>query len=179
MNYGTRQIVPVQLHKLKQMSTIIERFWSKVRVTNNDEDCWEWKAGMRGNYGVIRYQKRIIDSHRLSYILKYGEINDSNVFVCHKCDNPLCVNPKHLFLGTHSDNMKDAYKKGRLPLMNMESYKFKKGNIPVNKKYSTELIEKVLKDIENNPHKTIKSICELYNVRRQVISDIRKKKKIG
>ena len=109
------------------MNKIEERFWSKVNKTENPNECWEWNAALRGKYGAIKYNKKVIDAHRLSYIIKFGEINNSKLFVCHKCDNTLCVNPNHLFLGTHSDNMKDAFQKGKLNILEIsKNTRFKK-----------------------------------------------------
>jgi len=63
-------------------------------------------------YGRFTIGKRIFGAHRLSYMLAYGSIPDG-LFVCHRCDNPPCVRPEHLFLGTPIDNIKDSLAKGR------------------------------------------------------------------
>ena len=90
----------------------IERFWSKVDV-RGVEDCWEWLAGKRtGGYGVIRIKSKSCAASRVSWILHNGEIADG-LCICHKCDNPACVNPNHLFLGTYKDNAQDMVAKGR------------------------------------------------------------------
>lgn len=79
-------------------------------------DCLEWiKSTLippRLPYGQANYKGKKLKAHRLSWILHYGEIPE-NMVVCHKCDNPKCVNPEHLFLGTQRDNLKDMKTKGR------------------------------------------------------------------
>ena len=94
---------------------INDRFWAKVEKTDN---CWEW-IGSKNNYGYgkIILLRKLISAHRLSWIIHNGDIPEGShygtVCVLHKCDNPSCVNPDHLFLGTHSENMQDMLKKNR------------------------------------------------------------------
>lgn len=87
-------------------------FWSRVVKT---EKCWLWVGGCSENgYGAFYWQGKQTGAHRVSYELTHGSIA-SELLVLHKCDNPPCVNPDHLFLGTHQDNMTDKVLKGRHP----------------------------------------------------------------
>lgn len=92
--------------------SVEDRFWSKVNKKSKDE-CWEWqgKPNTKGYGRFIAFQK-IIMAHRYSWELHNGNI-PINLDVLHHCDNPKCVNPSHLFLGTNNDNIRDMCNKGR------------------------------------------------------------------
>lgn len=87
---------------------------AKEMVRHNGEtDCWEWLgATNRWGYGRLTAKKKWWASHRYAFATFRGPIPDG-LWVLHECDNPSCVNPAHLFLGTHDDNMQDMVKKGR------------------------------------------------------------------
>lgn len=90
----------------------LKRFWDKVDI-RDEKDCWEWKALTNlSGYGRFRYQGKMELSHRVSWEITNGSIPD-NLCVLHKCDNPRCVNPNHLFLGTRQDNSLDMVVKNR------------------------------------------------------------------
>lgn len=83
-------------------------------ITKNDNECWIWnRKNIGGRYGKLRWNKKWISSHRASYELFKGPIEDGKV-ICHKCDVTLCINPEHLFVGTHKDNINDAIAKKKL-----------------------------------------------------------------
>lgn len=87
----------------------LERFWNKV---DKDGDCWEWTAYKHKDRGMFRVGNRMYNAPRVSYTIANGNFS-SNLYVLHTCDNPSCVNPEHLFIGTQDDNMKDMVSKGR------------------------------------------------------------------
>ena len=88
-------------------------FWSRVKKTRS---CWFWGGGkFASGYGALRVDGRQVRAHRYAYELCYGALLPGFV-VCHRCDNPPCVRPDHLFAGSQRDNMRDALLKGRLYL---------------------------------------------------------------
>ncbi len=88
-----------------------KRFWSKVDVGNPDE-CWEWISFRDSEgFGHFSIKGRQYYSHRVAWYLTFGRIS-KGLCVCHHCDNPSCVTPSHLFLGTQRDNLQDASRKG-------------------------------------------------------------------
>lgn len=95
--------------------SFLERFWARVDVRGPDE-CWVWTGGRNSReYGVVWPRGSTnIGAHRLSWELANAVPIPAGLFICHRCDNPPCVNPAHLFLGTHQDNMRDAIAKGRM-----------------------------------------------------------------
>lgn len=90
-----------------------QRFWAKVRKTDTPDGCWIW-VGARsgGGYGHLNYKGEYLDAHRLSYEMNVGPVPEGKC-VLHDCDNPPCIRPNHLFLGTKKDNAIDMVEKGR------------------------------------------------------------------
>lgn len=96
-------------------TNVLNRFWKKVD-TAGAGGCWIWLAGCSGDgYGAFRLTnpRRQVAAHRYSYEVSYGPIPD-DMQVRHDCDNPKCVNPEHLVLGTHEDNMRDKSERKRV-----------------------------------------------------------------
>ena len=89
-----------------------ERFWSKVTL-GAWNDCWPWTASLRtGGYGSFWISQGNVGAHRVAFTLVHGPIPD-DLCICHLCDNPPCVNPAHLFAGSHEDNQADKIRKKR------------------------------------------------------------------
>lgn len=105
----------------------IQRFWSKVNKNGPLPDqsnphyagldpCWIWTGKkLRGGYGSFSVGKKFLISSRVSYFLENGSPPKDSPMICHKCDNPACCNPGHLFSGNHKNNSQDMAKKGRSP----------------------------------------------------------------
>lgn len=82
-------------------------------LLDKDTGCWEWAGSkLKNSYGRMLVRGKNIIAHRYSWEVRNGKIPDK-MYVCHKCDNPCCINPDHLFIGTHEDNMLDMVKKKR------------------------------------------------------------------
>lgn len=127
------------------------------------DSCWPWKGYFNDRgYGMLKIDGKNVYAHRLSWALLKGPIKECDGYhgtcVCHKCDNPSCVNPDHLFLGTHSENMGDKAAKGRA----------KKGSGHP----SAKLTEYDVMMIRGKPY--IRGLARKYSVSRELICQIRK-----
>lgn len=134
----------------------VARFWSKVDKTG---DCWEWTAGKNAvGYGKFTFGKIVRYAHRVAYLIDTS-VDPGDKHVCHTCDNPSCVNPTHLWLGTNQDNIDDSVKKGR--------------KIHGSDHYSSKLTEADVEEILKSPDESGNALSERYGVCIGVISHIR------
>jgi len=135
----------------------INSLMSRVHKT---ESCWLWTGLIsQDGYGKVGYNYKTYRAHRLIFELLTKQ-NINNKYLCHSCDNPLCVNPKHLFIGTQKDNIKDASNKNRRAIGEKH---------PQHKLTEKEVLE--IRNLKKNG-KTIKELSYLFKVNQSSISAI-------
>ena len=94
------------------MKELKQRLLERVSI-DDETGCWEWGLSVFDyGYAKMSYKGKMLTAHRVAYETFIGQIPDG-LLVCHHCDNPKCINPDHLFIGTHQDNSNDKIKKGR------------------------------------------------------------------
>lgn len=138
-----------------------ERFEQKYIKTDG---CWEWIASLNPNgYGKMNINGKTCAAHRISYRLYVGDIADG-MCVCHSCDNPRCVNPSHLFLGTQLENIHDMLDKHRQGMTGLHGEKH----------FNTRLTDKQVIEIRERwrSGESIKSLSETYPVSRDALYKI-------
>jgi len=146
----------------------VKRFWAMVKVGKPDE-CWPWLGGTfgktkSGHYGRFPLtHSKGIGAHRYAYEISIGPI-PKGLLVCHSCDFTLCCNPRHLFAGTHSDNMQDCSRKGRLKVFT--------DGLPGDRNGMTKISEAAVKEIaikKARLHLNNQQLGGMYGVTRQAI----------
>lgn len=133
--------------------------------------CWEWKGerNFKG-YGRVYIRGKQLRAHRLSFELSHGPV-PPGLFVCHHCDNPPCINPAHLWAGTRSENMRDAWAKGRLNLPRCVSgHRFGFGNVPANAKLSDVALFVVRAAFARGAHPSV--IATAFGVCDRTVRDV-------
>lgn len=133
---------------------------------NNRTQCWEWTGCLCAGYGRVQERpghKALILAHRLSWQLANGPI-PKGLSILHKCDNPPCVNPKHLYAGTSSDNMKDAWDRGR------KNNNCHRGPRNPMAKYDVEFIRKI-----RASKKSLSKISKEFGINKSYVGQIRQR----
>ena len=144
--------------------TIESRFWSKVNKLS-PEECWPWiGAKSSWGYGNFRFRKKPWPAHRVVWVLNHGEI-PKGMYICHKCDNPPCCNPDHLFMGTPKENTADMFNKG------YNHNHLRGSNHPLARFNENEILE-----IKKLLHHGVKQthIARMFNTRQSHISKIKR-----
>ncbi len=152
--------------------SVADKFWARVDRTGGEKECWPFSGGYKakGGHGQIVIGTRgkhgtgiLIGSHRLAWILTNGPIPDE-MCVCHKCDNPPCCNPSHLFLGTALENFDDMRRKGRA----------RGGSLPGEQNRNSKLNEQQVLEIREKYRSGMlqREIAEEYGVVQTAISYI-------
>lgn len=132
----------------------VERFWNKVDKSGN---CWLWTACTnKYGYGIFQYQHRGYQASRFVWMIVNGEI-PAGMFVCHTCDNPKCVKPNHLFLGTPKDNAQDMFRKKR--------------NIVAGRRLSEDAVREI-RNLHATTNMTQAQIAARFGVRQTQVSHI-------
>lgn len=137
--------------------------------------CWTWVgAKTNGGYGSFRVDKSVMKAHRVSWIIHNGNIPENKdhyhgMVICHSCDNPMCVNPDHLFIGTQADNVKDRENKNRG--VHKQNSPFVNGERNPMSKITMD-IAKTIRHLYFAERRTQKEIGQFYKLDQSSVSDI-------
>jgi DNA-binding XRE family transcriptional regulator len=144
-----------------------EIFWSQVDVSGGPDACWPWAGGRnKNNYGTLKRKGKNYLAHRIAYTLTYGAIPEDKPHICHACDNPPCVNPRHLWAGTNLDNVKDKIKKGR----GAKTYS-NNGENHWKTKLTATLVRE-MRDLYNKGNLNAPAIAKIYGINRTTCYNI-------
>jgi hypothetical protein len=155
------------------------KFWKKVDKSAGPDGCWLWRGQLNDRgYGVLhlwgttRARRQQAMAHRVAYELGHGH-PPGDKYVCHACDNPGCVNPAHLWLGTHSENMADARAKGRSLPPPLVNWRKRRESKPHHWQALTEADAREIKRRLESGAETQRAIGADYGVTRSAIKEIK------
>lgn len=154
--------IVLHAHSNYHGKTLKEIFESKF-IRGNDNECWDWKGYLQKGYGHIRYKSKKYTASRLSYELYVGSL-DSKMSICHTCHRPICVNPNHLYLGTHQENMQDMVVSNRAA----------KGENHSQSKLTESKTKYIKLELTNG--QSVTELAKKYNVSKGTISMIKNNK---
>lgn len=146
-----------------RLKTVDERFDAQFKKAG-EHDCWEWNGASKNQFGHGAFKlgprkSKVVYAHRFAWEREHRSEIPAGMVVRHKCDNPKCVNPSHLTLGTQADNIRDKVERGR------HLY----GELVPHAKLTDECVRK----IKSLGHLASAQLAELFNISRQSIADIR------
>lgn len=161
------------------MKTHLDRFWKKVDK-RGPEECWEWVGSIKsGGYGQFKLNGSPRLAHRVSYEIHNGPIPKGPGYhgtcVCHTCDNPPCVNPAHLWLGTNADNVADKVRKGRSKV-DCSHLRVKPGQYHPSAKVTWDDVENIR---ANTMNLTQRELGEMFGIARSTVSAIQRQENWG
>lgn len=153
---------------------IRDRILSSIRI-DRTSGCWLWTKSLNTGYGQIRVGPSIALAHRASYMVFLGPI-PRGLEACHKCDTPACVNPEHIFIGTHAENMADSKWKGRISRGDRHKRAITKasGDSKGNTKLTSNDVRAILRAIEDGASSY--ALARAFNVSATAIYHIKHRK---
>jgi hypothetical protein len=166
--------MPVGVYKRKLIPPI-ERLLKHIIIS--EAGCWEWVGAKQHGYGNFSINGKGYRSHRVSWEFFNEKPIPNGLEVCHHCDNPSCINPDHLFLGTHEDNLRDMNNKNRAFFrkgMNMNS-----GNLNPSAKLSLLQVKEIKESLKNFKPGLCTELALQYRVCNSTIKDIKQGRKWG
>jgi len=143
----------------------IDRFWSKISFPSDINSCWIWTASCdKDGYPFFHMNNKMIKGHRFSYLIHNQDtVTDfDSLYICHTCDNPPCVNPNHLYLGTHQINMNDRGLKNRTH--------HHIGSANGRSKLNDDIVRQIRLDLQTE---TVACVAKRYNVGATTIMNVK------